>query len=186
MSTVFIFHGIYGTPQENWFPWMKGELEKSGHRVIVPAFPNFDRPILDEWMRHIEKYEKDVDSETTFVGHSLGAAFALRLIGRMHQHIYACYLASPVWEVMGNEFDPLMKGFTEAPYDWNVIRKYCDRFTVLHGGDDPYIRHEKSAALAVHLGIDLVEIPRGGHLNTAAGYRQFPLLRDLILSEITS
>ena len=39
MATVFIIHGSYGHPGENWFPWLKDELEKIGHRVCVPQFP---------------------------------------------------------------------------------------------------------------------------------------------------
>ena len=35
----FIIHGIYATPEANWFPWLKKELESRGNEVIVPKFP---------------------------------------------------------------------------------------------------------------------------------------------------
>jgi hypothetical protein len=39
MRNIFIIHGSYGYPEENWFPWLKKELSKLGHRVFVPKFP---------------------------------------------------------------------------------------------------------------------------------------------------
>src|SRR3989338_5795089 len=108
MATIFIFHGIYGNPDENWFPWLKRELEQAGHEVIVPAFPNADKPQLEEWLKFFDQYNKKLDANTIFIGHSLGGAFALRLLERMIQPIYACFLIASVSGVMGNEFDPLM------------------------------------------------------------------------------
>jgi predicted alpha/beta hydrolase family esterase len=39
MANIFIIHGSYGNPDENWFPWLKKELEQEGHKVFVPKFP---------------------------------------------------------------------------------------------------------------------------------------------------
>ncbi|GAG44616.1 unnamed protein product, partial [marine sediment metagenome] len=34
--TTLIIHGTYGHPKENWFPWLKEELEILGEKVYVP------------------------------------------------------------------------------------------------------------------------------------------------------
>ena len=39
MANIFIIHGTEGYPEENWFPWLKKELEQKGHIVFVPQFP---------------------------------------------------------------------------------------------------------------------------------------------------
>lgn len=36
MSNAIIIHGAYGAPQENWFPWMRSQLEQIGYTVYVP------------------------------------------------------------------------------------------------------------------------------------------------------
>ena len=38
-SDIFIFHGTGGYPKENWFPWLKQQLEIKGFNVTVPQFP---------------------------------------------------------------------------------------------------------------------------------------------------
>lgn len=179
-STVFIFHGVGGHSQENWFPWLKKELETQDCRVIIPDFPHADHPTLDEWLDHFRQYERQLDERTIFVGHSLGSAFALRLLERMRQPIHACILTAPVWGVMGNDFDPIMKTFTKQPYDWPVIRRNARRFTVIHGDNDPYIRLSLAEELARNLGTTVEIIPSGGHLNTTAGFAEFPLLLEHI------
>lgn len=179
MATVFIFHGIYGHPGENWFPWMKRELEAKDCTVIIPEFPHPGAPTLEEWLEFFSQFE--VSPDTIFVGHSLGSAFALRALLHFKKPIKACFLAASVWEVMNNQFDPEMSTFTTAPYDWKLLKSLCSSFTVMHGESDPYITPEKSEALARHLGVPVMTIPGGGHFNESAGCTEFPALRDLIL-----
>jgi hypothetical protein len=117
-----------------------------------------------------------VDSETIFVGHSLGGAFALRFLERMDTVIHAAFLVASVWGVMDKTFDPLMTTFTRSPYDWDRIRQHCGKFSVIHADNDPYIRLDLARDLAAHLGSTVTLVTGGGHLNAAAGYREFPLL----------
>ena len=78
MVNIFIIHGSYGSPEENWFPWLKSDLEKLGCRVYVPRFPTPEKQSLEKWLDVFKEYDGFVDSETIFIGHSLGPAFILR------------------------------------------------------------------------------------------------------------
>ena len=48
-SVAVIIHGSYGSPDENWFPWLKKELQKIGYKVFVPAFPTPKNQKLGVW-----------------------------------------------------------------------------------------------------------------------------------------
>src|SRR3989344_5415266 len=48
-KNVFIFHGIYGSPDENWFPWLKKELEERGVIVHIPHFPPHEHLKPVDW-----------------------------------------------------------------------------------------------------------------------------------------
>lgn len=181
MSTVFLFHGTAGSPKSNWLPWLKTELEERGHRVIVPAFPHAEKPDLESWKRHFEQWTHLVDDSTVLVGHSLGGAFALRLIEETPKTLAATFLVASVSGPMGNAFDPILTSFIDHPYDWVRIRAHCQSFCVLHADDDPYIRLEQAESMAKNLGTTITLIPGGRHLNAEAGYIQFPQLRDMVV-----
>ena len=76
-NNVFIFHGTEGYPEENWFPWLRENLEAKGCKGIIPQFPT--PPIvpakISGWFDVLKEYEKDINEDTIFVGHSLGGSF---------------------------------------------------------------------------------------------------------------
>lgn len=171
-----------GSPEENWFPWLKEKLEEQGHRVIAPQFPHADNPELQEWLEAFEPHTDLLKEDAILIGHSLGGAFALRILERATQPIRATFLVASVWGVMENEFDPLMASFTAAPYDWPKIRENGGAMHVFHGENDPYIALDKSQELTKNVKADVTLIPDGKHLNATAGFVEFSKLLDAVKS----
>ena len=91
MNKVFIIHGTEGYPEENWFPWMKSELEEKGCEVIVPQFPS--PPVvaakISEWFDVFKPYQQTLDENTILIGHSLGGVFTLRILEHLKQPVKA-------------------------------------------------------------------------------------------------
>ena len=52
--------------------------------------------------------------------------------------------------------------------------------TCFAGDNDPYVPLSYTQEIADALSTELKVIPNGGHLNTAAGMQQFPLLLELL------
>lgn len=178
--TVYILHGIGGSPDENWFPWLKRELETQGCTVIVPQFPHPHEPKLDEWLEHFSQFKLTKDA--ILVGHSLGGIFALRILEKVKSPIRATFLVAPVTGPLdGKDYAPLMTTFTEAPLDHAAIKQQGGSIHLLHADNDPYISLEHAENLATKLGINVDLIPGGGHLGTLAGFAEFPKLRSGIL-----
>lgn len=181
-ATAFIFHGYSGHSKKNWFPWLRQELEQSDYKVIVPDFPHTDHPKLDEWVAHFSPYKPFLTKSTILIGHSLGGAFALRLLEQLDHPIKATFLVSPVPGPMGNDLDPLLQSFINKPFDVVTIRKNTGHITLFHANNDPYIRLPLAEELAKNLGTNIILMKNGGHLNEKSGFKEFPLLRDAILA----
>ena len=182
MSTVFIFHGTGGSPDGIWIPWLKERLQSDGHTVIAPAFPDPDHPVLQTWLDHFEQFRQRVDASSIFVGHSLGGAFALRLLERLELRIAATFLVASVSGIMGNDIDPLVSTFNVPPYDWNAIHNRSRSFSVIHSDNDPYIPLSQAEHLARSLGTTVMLVPGEGHFSTDQGYTAFPFLLERITS----
>jgi len=80
MKKVIIIHGWEGSPQSNWFPWLKKELEAKGFVVEVPIMPDTMNPTLENWLAHLKKVAGEPNENTYFVGHSLGVITILRYL----------------------------------------------------------------------------------------------------------
>jgi len=178
MPTALIIHGIYGDPEENWFPWLKKELEEKGWDVYVPHFPTKEDLTPKDWWEALEPYEKYINEDSIIIGHSLGVAFALKIIEK--HSIKAAFLIATAWGVTGNEFDPIMGPIANQEFDWNLIKKNCSTFKILHGDNDPYLKVERAETLATNLNTDFELIEGAGHFNESAGYTEFPLLLERI------
>jgi Predicted esterase of the alpha/beta hydrolase fold len=179
---VFIIHGSYGHPKENWIPWLKSELEKQGYQVFVPKFPTPKNQSLKNWLKVFERYKKHINKKTIFVGHSIGVAFLLRVIEGLDKPIKAAYLISGFIELLGNPvFDDINKTFVEKKFDWRKIKTNCQKFYLFHSDNDPYVPLEKAQKLAKKLGEKIILVKNAGHFNEKAGYKKFELLLEKIL-----
>lgn len=39
MKYIFINHGYMGSNVENWFPWLKNEIDNNTKLCIIPQYP---------------------------------------------------------------------------------------------------------------------------------------------------
>lgn len=180
MANIFIIHGTLGHPEENWFPWLKKELEQLGHQVFVPRFPTPENQTLDNWLQVFSDYEKYLNPTTIAIGHSIGTPFLLRVIEDypvQALYSFAGFASSP-----GNHFDESGKSFTDDPFNWEKIKTNCKNFRIYHADNDPYVPLKKAEELAAKLDTTVQIIKGAGHFNSAAGYNTFPYL----LKQLTS
>ena len=179
---VTIIHGTMSSPNANWFPWLSSELGKKGIKVKIPKFPTPDGQNLGNWLKIFDLEVGPLNSNSILIGHSVGAAFSLRVLERLAQPICATYLVAGFVGPIGNpDFDPLIKTFIDRPFEWDRVKSGSAIFRAYSGDKDPYVARELGLEIVQKLGIELNVIADGGHLNAEAGYTEFPeLLEDVI------
>ncbi|MBI2136028.1 serine hydrolase family protein [Candidatus Woesearchaeota archaeon] len=184
MSTIFLFHGAYGSPRCNWFPWLKNELQKLGHKVIAPQFPTPEGHNLKNWLQVFSDYSKYVDQDSIFVVHSIGCAFALNVIQRSNVKIKAAFLVAGFVENLRKEmYDSINHSFYEQGFNWQKIKSNCSKFYLYASDNDPAVPLQITQNLADKLGVKIKAVKGAGHFSAKEGYKVFPLLLEDMASE---
>jgi predicted alpha/beta hydrolase family esterase len=186
---VIVLHGTYGHPDTNWFPWLHAALNVEGIDVLRPRFPTPQGQSLEAWLNTYDVAVKSLPAAPTIlVGHSLGAAFALRLVERAAEPVDGLFLAAGFIGALGlPDYDTLNRSFFTGPFDWAGIRQRKGSVGRCWAGDnDPYVPLSRSQEVADCLKTPLETVPGGGHLNSETGFDAFPQLRDAILARAST
>jgi predicted alpha/beta hydrolase family esterase len=114
-KSVLIHGNGGGSPNDNWFPYLKAELEKLGIDVKAPQFPD---PILARSSYWLPFMKEKIDEDIIIIGHSSGAIAAMRYAER--NQILGSVLVGAYHTDLGIEGEKL-SGYFDAPWDWESI-----------------------------------------------------------------
>ncbi len=178
MPNIFIIHGTGGSPNDNWFPWLKKELEKLGCKVFVPQFPTPENQTLENWLKVFKDYEQHTGEDCIIVGHSLGVPFILNLFEKYKAK--AAFLVAGYIGLLGSEFDEINHTITDRSFDWKKIKSNCKEFFVYCSDDDWAVPLEKAKQVSDKLGVKPKILHNAGHINQGSGFYEFEqLLEDI-------
>ena len=178
-----ILHGSIGHPFENWFPWLGKKLtEEFGWQVRAPQLPTPEGQNRTNWLKHLERQAGDfIDEQTVIIGHSCGMLLMLNYLQEISFSVAGSIsVSAPFGEVVVEEFKALDRTFYEVGFDWDKIKHNAGKVGIFHGDDDPYVPLTNSQNLAEKLGGKVEVIAKGGHLNSKAGFDEFPALYSFI------
>ena len=98
MYDYVIIHGSYGTPFENWFPWLFNKLSEQGKNVLAPQFPcGSDIQNYSNWCKVMNAYKGYIGKDTSFIGHSLAPAFIIDYLLDNSLSVKNLYFAAPFY-----------------------------------------------------------------------------------------
>lgn len=177
-SNVIIVHGAYGYPEENWFDWLRVELEHIYIPCLVPCLPTPQGQTLENWHKSFDiQCAHFIHSNTVLIGHSLGAAFVLRWLEKSNNKIDLAIFVGAFLEKVGIDyFDSINESFFSEPFYWDKIKSNANHFVCYHGDNDTYVSRSDFDFICRKLCARKVIIANAGHMNSSSGYSQFSQL----------
>lgn len=180
LDRVIVLHGYLSNPADNWFGWLKDELEASGIAVEVPALPQSDAPELEPWVATAVAAIGRPDERTGIVGHSLGAVTALHALDRIGGDWALGALIAVSGFVEVSPELPELAAFTATRPDLErTAARTRSRVAVL-SDNDYLVPPSLSRDLGAALDAEIITVPDAGHFIVADGVTTLPVVADLL------
>jgi hypothetical protein len=198
-----IIHGSFGSSNENWFPWLKRQLEALGHKVTAPDLPvdNWDittelgqaappkNQTLDHWLGTFEPFVNELsgDKPSCFIGHSSAPVFILHLVSKFDLRLDSAIFVAPFLETLGKSWQiyHVNNSFYKTDFDFGKLRKLVPVSYALFSDNDPYVDQHFSREFAQKMGSQCIEVKGSGHFSSGVGMTEFPLVLELCKSRVS-
>lgn len=179
MYDYVIIHGSYGSPFENWFPWLFNSLEQRDKKILAPQFPTINQ-CYKNWESVLKSYDQFIDENTSFIAHSLGPAFVLDYLLTYKKRIRNLYFVAPFYGLINiKEFDDVNKSFFMYS-DLSEAKSYFNNAWCFYSDNDPYVPISMAKEITDRLSAKTIIVPNGKHLNSSAGFVEFNDLLKVI------
>jgi len=170
---IILVHGIWSRPGHHFFPWLRKEMEKRGHRVTSARFPNPAYPDRFAWVTELGRLVED-PADTIIVAHSLGTFTTLRYLNDVHSGAPFAHII--LVSGFGRDFvskhierilPPISRlaNWFDVPPDFDHVRPMAHQWTCIHSTNDPLVPYTEGVWLAEQLHVPLVTEHRG-HFTT--------------------
>jgi uncharacterized protein len=190
VNSLVILHGSFGSPSENWFPWLAAQWSaETGEPSLTPAFPTPKGQTFANWATILDAYRAIglVTEATAVVAHSSACVFAVKYASSRD-----CRFKSVTTVAGFNDFASGDADFdsinAELFVEDDTLRQAPDLFaarSAFYSDNDPYLPREKLDAFAQAIDATVTVVSGGGHLNAEAGYTEFPKLLAQLLAART-
>ncbi len=188
MKRVFIIHGWEGYPEENWFPWLKHELENRGFEAHVPQMPDADSPRIKKWIPAITEVVKTPDENTYFVGHSMGCQAIARYLETLSEGISVggiVFVAGFFKRLTGlreePDFEEVEKDWMKTPLDLAKVKSHFDRSVAIFSDDDPYVPLDNQDDFRNKLGSKIIVQHKMKHFSSNWGTTELLVVLEELL-----
>ncbi len=184
---VFVVHGWGVSPESEWRPWLKRELEQKGFAVCLVHMPTPDAPEIKTWVGALKKAVSQPDKETFFVGHSIGCQTILRYLESMSKGLQiGGVVLVAAWFTLSDEIKAdteqvrIAIPWLETSIDLDKVCKHTEQFVAFLSDNDPWVPLAENKELFERFAKVIVEHNKG-HYDADCGITQVPqVLREVV------
>jgi leucyl-tRNA synthetase len=155
-SNYVLLHGFTGSPKNDFFPYLKEELEKREFSVSIPQLPNTNNPDILKQVEYVLANEK-FNENTVLLGHSLGSVVALKVLEKVKKPIKKLILAAGFSKSGFNDKKRPFEDTFNWEFDFEKIKKNVKEIIILRDKTDKIVPKERAETLQKKLGGKIID-----------------------------
>src|SRR5690606_17814434 len=156
---VYIVHGDQESPDDHWVPWLRQQVQHSGHFARRLILPDANAPNFQIWQQGLHKQTQTFDPESIIVAHSLGRLASLHFLTHAlnQTQIKGLILVAGFKDKLTAL--PELDGFIrQAKLDMAILQKQIATRFLLFSCNDPYVSPPKSVLLGHFINAQMQEV----------------------------
>ena len=171
MNKVYIVHCWDGTKDDGWYPWLDKELTNENTTVYRFDMPNTENPKIEEWVPFLDSMVKDLDSNTYFVGHSIGCQTILRFLqSRDITNIGGILLVAPWLDLLPEAINEpesyeTAKPWLTTPIDIEKVKKFTSNINCIFSDNDYFVSLSQKEEFEKLLNAKTIVVSNKGHIS---------------------
>ena len=171
MKKVYMVHCWDGKSDDGWYPWIARLLEEKGIKAIRFDMPNTDTPRIDEWVSTLDSYVDELNSDTYFIGHSIGCQTIMRFLERQEiTNIGGILFVAPWLELLPAAIEDqdsfnTAEPWLNTPIDFAKIKKFTSNINCLFSDDDYFVDLKQEKEFKDKLGAKTLVVKGCGHIS---------------------
>lgn len=188
MKRVFIIHGWGGNPNEGWLVWLGKELKSRGFEVFIPEMPNTWSPKINEWVNKLTEVVGKSDSQTYFVGHSIGCQAVMRYLEQLSESQKAggaifvagwFNLTDETWDETYTK--EIADEWIHVPINFKAIKERVNKLILVNSDNDPYVPISDAELFKKRFNIDIIMLENKGHITGEDNVHELPVVLEELL-----
>ena len=171
MKKIYLVHCWDGTKDDGWYPWLDKELSNDENKVFRFNMPNTTNPKIEEWVSYLDNQVDTLDSNTYFIGHSIGCQTIMRYLQSKEVCSIGGILFVAPWldlleeAISDEESYNTAKPWLTEEIDFMKVKQFTTNITCIFSDNDYFVSLDQKDKFQELLGANIAIVHNKGHIS---------------------
>ncbi|CCE21950.1 RBBP9/YdeN family alpha/beta hydrolase [Methylotuvimicrobium alcaliphilum] len=179
-TKIITVPGFHGSDVKHWQTWLERQLPGSERVTGI----DWESPQIFSWANAIEKHIDATPNRVILVAHSFGCLASALVASRLPEKVAGLILVAPASPQRFSMTGPIaVDSRPQNDISGFLPNRRLDTLGLLVASqNDPWMQFSQAEQFSRQWGLTLYDAGNAGHINSEAGYGEWPLIVEWVTS----